>query len=162
MKKIIFGIVIGIALGSGIVYATVTYKASDISYEPSDTSWEVDNVNDALNSLYDKQKNNTKKALVFTSSPVDMKQYTDRWAELTTADFKVGCTGAKGVGLIRWDDASVGETHTETAKPSMSYDATTGALTFKNNSSQGHTYSTQVTTSTTGVFVVWLGTIGGN
>ena len=51
MKKIIYGIIIGIVLCSGIVYAA-SYLASDISYTPSDTSWKVSNVNDALNDLY--------------------------------------------------------------------------------------------------------------
>jgi len=52
MKKIIFGIVISILVSGGIVYAAVTYKASDVSYESSDASWEVSNVSDAINSLY--------------------------------------------------------------------------------------------------------------
>lgn len=68
MKKIIFGIIIGIMLGSGIVYAATLYKANDISYTPSDESWEVSNVNDALNSLYSmKTEENTLKGTVHTA-----------------------------------------------------------------------------------------------
>ena len=51
MKKIIIGIILGgILFGSGVYAAS--YLASDISYTPSDTSWEVSNVNDALDDLY--------------------------------------------------------------------------------------------------------------
>lgn len=163
MKKIIFGIAIGITLGSGIVYAAVTYKASDISYDASDTSWEVDNVNDALNSLYDKQKNNTKKALVFTSSPVDMKQYTDRWAELTNADFKAGVTSADSSAK-----ASNGNTGTCSTNYSISYNynASTGQLTFSSSgtgySNAGDSGKVENRLSVGGIFAVWLGTIGGN
>ena len=61
MKKIInkntlFGIIIGIILCSGIVYGVNLYKSEDISYEPTDASWEVSNVNDAIDSLYVKTK----------------------------------------------------------------------------------------------------------
>lgn len=52
MKKIIFGIITGIILCGGIVYAT-SYYAKDVSYEPSDASWDVSNVNEALNELYE-------------------------------------------------------------------------------------------------------------
>ena len=51
MKKLITGFILGIITCSGIVYAA-NYLASDISYEPTDASWEVSNVNDALNDLY--------------------------------------------------------------------------------------------------------------
>ena len=50
-KKTIFSFVLGIILCSGIVYAA-SYLASDVAYEPEDTSWEVSNVNEALNDLY--------------------------------------------------------------------------------------------------------------
>ena len=57
MKKIIIGITIGIILCSGIVYA-VNYKAEEISYTKE--GWEVDNVNEALDNLYDKTLNSSK------------------------------------------------------------------------------------------------------
>ena len=55
MKKIIFSLIIGIVLSSGIVYAASLYKAKDISYNKE--NWEVTNVNDALDDLYEIQKN---------------------------------------------------------------------------------------------------------
>ena len=56
-KKILFSFVLGILVCCGIVYAANIYKATDISYEPSDASWEVSNVNEAINSLYDNMNN---------------------------------------------------------------------------------------------------------
>ena len=55
MKKFILGAIVGILLCSGIVYAA-SYYAKDVQYEPKDTSWEVSNVNEALNSLYENYK----------------------------------------------------------------------------------------------------------
>jgi len=53
-KNVIFNFILGMLLCSGIVYA-VNYKANDISYTKE--GWEVDNVNEALDSLYDKTLN---------------------------------------------------------------------------------------------------------
>ena len=50
MKKIILGIVIGMILCGGIVYGANLYKAEEISYEKD--GWEVNNVNEALDDLY--------------------------------------------------------------------------------------------------------------
>ena len=54
-QKFLFQIIIGILLSSGLVYAASFY-ANDIRYEPIDTNWEVSNVEDALNDLYNKAK----------------------------------------------------------------------------------------------------------
>jgi len=160
IKIIAITAIITTLLVGGLGVAAVTLTAKDIGFTSTNEGWEADNVEDAMNDLYVLGKNK-KTGVVFTSSPVDMKQYTDRWSELTTADFKVGCTTAVGKALIRWGDADEGHSHTETASPSMSYDKSTGRLTFANASNQGHTYHVDVTTSTSGVFVVWLGTVGG-
>ena len=48
----IFMLVIGILIGSGIVYGANLYKSEDIVYNSTDSSWEVENVSDAINSLY--------------------------------------------------------------------------------------------------------------
>ena len=41
----------------GIGATTYFYKSSEILYDPSDTSWEVNSVEDALNSLHDNYSN---------------------------------------------------------------------------------------------------------
>lgn len=64
MKKIIkviknnslFTFFLGIIITSGIVYGTNIYESSTIKYSPSDTNWEVNNVSEAINSLYSMKK----------------------------------------------------------------------------------------------------------
>ena len=52
-NKFLLGLVIGILLGAGGVYAS-TYLASDITYRPSDSNWNVNNVGAAIDDLYTK------------------------------------------------------------------------------------------------------------
>jgi len=52
MKKMLLGFILGLLIWGGIVYAT-SYFAKDISYQPSDETWNVSNVNEAINSLYE-------------------------------------------------------------------------------------------------------------
>lgn len=59
MKRVIrsriVAFIIGALLFSGVsVYATYSILANDIGYTPSNDSWNVDNVQDAINYLYDK------------------------------------------------------------------------------------------------------------
>ena len=64
MKKVIikfknnslFTFILGMILCSGIVYAA-TYYAKDVTYTPGDKTWNVSNVNEAIDSLYDGFKN---------------------------------------------------------------------------------------------------------
>ena len=59
MKKIIIGFLLGgILFGSIGIYAA-SYLAKDISYTPENASWEVSNVNDALDNLYKKANDNS-------------------------------------------------------------------------------------------------------
>jgi len=48
----LFGIILGIILCSGIVYGAKVYESNAIEYSPIDSSWEVSNVNEAINGLY--------------------------------------------------------------------------------------------------------------
>lgn len=53
MKKFILGIIIGLFISSGVVFAAnYLYKADEVSYTPKDTSWNVDSVDKAINDLY--------------------------------------------------------------------------------------------------------------
>ena len=61
VRNNLFGFLIGIILCSGIVYGVNLYKSEDISYTPSDTSWDVSNVNEALNDLYLKTNDSNNK-----------------------------------------------------------------------------------------------------
>ena len=52
MKKVGLGIIIGIIIGSGAVYAaTSLYNSTEVDYTPTDTSWNVSNVGAALDDL---------------------------------------------------------------------------------------------------------------
>ena len=51
-KSIIFSFILGILLCSCVVYGVNLYKSEDVLYESIDESWEVNNVNEAINSLY--------------------------------------------------------------------------------------------------------------
>lgn len=66
MKKLIIGFILGGIIFGGIgIYASTLYKASDVSYAPTDASWEVSNVNDALNDLYELNQNIRSEKFIF-------------------------------------------------------------------------------------------------
>lgn len=52
MKKVLFGLLIGIIFSSG-VFATVLYKAKDIEFKSYNTEFKATNVEDAINELYE-------------------------------------------------------------------------------------------------------------
>lgn len=52
IKNNIFGFILGIILCSGIIYGANTYESNSIEYSPTDASWDVNNVGEALNGLY--------------------------------------------------------------------------------------------------------------
>ena len=104
-----------------------------------------------------KKKLGSSKAQIFTSSPVDMKKYTDDWAKLTTKDFKAGASYGYAYGKTGGDCyASASLNHS----PTFSYNASTGTLAFSSYSSQKNDDNMYVQLQMT-VFVVWLGTVGG-
>lgn len=148
--------------GIGTVTALTLY-ADDIIYNPSNTNFKVSDAKGALDKLYESiSQKGGGNAVVFTSSPVDMKQYTDRWAELTNADFKVGATSAGSSA-----SAKNGNTGTCSTNYTIgySYNAATGQLTFSASgtgySNAGDSGKVENRLSVGGIFAVWLGTIGG-
>ena len=73
IKNNIFGFILGIILCSGIVYGVNIYESNTIKYSPTDTSWNVSNVNEAINSLYNMKTelNNTKTELDSTKTELN-------------------------------------------------------------------------------------------
>lgn len=56
-KKTIFTILVAITICLGwIVIAATIYRVNTIEYTPTDSSWNVSNVNETINSLYDIKK----------------------------------------------------------------------------------------------------------
>ena len=104
--------------------------------------------------------------IVFTSSPVDMTQYTNKWAELNTSDFYVG-TSSLSISVSSTGGEDYGSSGSFTVAPTFSYDSTTGTLTFDNVSwsksfCDNSSYNTKAKSNGSGnTFVVWLGTANG-
>lgn len=109
-------------------------------------------------------KNLVSHGMVFNSSPVDMTQYTNRWAELTTSDFKVGASGCSA-NINFNTQVKYAFNKTAYATTALSYDNTTGILTFSASGSSvtSNTSDTsyQLNPGLQNVFAVWLGTVNG-
>ena len=72
MKKIIFGIFIGLLISGGIVYAATLIDSKDVTYTPSDNSFDVSNVESALDKLYNE---GTHKLKLYISSGEMYNEY---------------------------------------------------------------------------------------
>jgi len=136
MKKLILGFILGGIVFSGIVCAA-TYLATDISYVKKDGT--QINVNEALDSLYDKQSELDRYKIKRTSMPaatsIDVKEYSDNWAELTVENFALD---ADGYGSANIDRAMVyGGWASASAKAVIDYDNLTGILTISVTSTPG-------------------------
>ena len=93
MKKLIIAFILGgIVFGSIGIYATTLYKATDIFYEPSDASWEVSNVNDAINSLYENAASN--------NGAMSAKKYSNTGKTSQTTTFEETVTSSKKMMII--------------------------------------------------------------
>ena len=132
------------------VTKNATATASDIS--SGKTAWVDGKLITGTN-----KKDIRNNAIVFTTSPVKMSDYIEEWSSLTIEDFKVGCTSINA-------SASGGDNTVEMGNwcgPTMTYDASTGTLTFKNGSGKHNNGDHHLKYSTSGAFVVYLGSIGG-
>jgi len=49
----LFSFILGGILFGSVVYGANIYQSNEVEYTPTDASWEVSNVSDAINSLYD-------------------------------------------------------------------------------------------------------------
>ena len=59
-SKLIIGFILGAVIFGGLTgMLAYAINASEISFIPSDNSWEVENVNEALDDLYKKSDNST-------------------------------------------------------------------------------------------------------
>ena len=86
---------------SGTLYAANVYYANEVKYTPTDSSWNVTNVNEALNSLYSKTRNGgptmvsakegeTHKGIVYLD-PTHLKNGCDISNSISIPGVKVGC-----------------------------------------------------------------------
>lgn len=91
MKKIIFGIITGMILCGGLVYAA-SYLASDVTYKPDDETWNVSNVKDALDSLYENAASN--------NGAMSAKKYSNTGTTSQTTTFEETVTSSKKMMII--------------------------------------------------------------
>ena len=56
--KLFIGFIFGIIIASGVAYAAIVTSSDKVMFTPSNTSWNVNNVQSALNSLYQDALNN--------------------------------------------------------------------------------------------------------
>lgn len=94
MKKLITGFILGIITCSGIVYA-VNYLATNISYTPANNSWEVSNVNDALDDLYKIQSTQPKVIKDYFSK----SSYTAETIATAQINVTLDCSNVKNITL---------------------------------------------------------------
>lgn len=98
IKVIVAVIITTLIVGTGTVYATYSYLASNISFTPTDSSWEVTNVEDALNDLYDKTYDINFDDFVFTDSSSFSYRLPNRQTsiELTKGKYIIISNGVTG------------------------------------------------------------------
>ena len=125
MKKILLGTIIGIILCGGIVYA-VNYNATDITYSSDKTS--VENVNDALDELYNKLDTIKVRHLgsLNGNGTIDCTSIPN-YQNLTVDDFIVAYKSVSTSSYIYMNPS--GGLGTVYGSVSKSYNASTGVLT---------------------------------
>ena len=141
MKKYVFGFIFGILMSSGIVYAATLIDSKDVTYTPSDSSFNVNDVSDALNNLYnrisDLESSSSAVYYLGTATSYDIKTLFPQidYTALTSDNFLIVASGTcTNTYRNSFNFAFVEET---VIGPSASYDATTGILTVTNTYGQG-------------------------
>lgn len=83
-KIIIF--VLGVISGTCIsVYAAYNYYAKDISFTPKNESWQVDNIEDAINDLY---TNKDVEYILLWENPNPEAAFSEQTLEIDFSDYK--------------------------------------------------------------------------
>ena len=99
LRSQIIGIIIGLLIASpAIVFATVTILSSQVDYSPKDNTWNVENVETALDDLYDMARNNGGNTSGFVGYAFNY-DYTGEYQVFTTpatGEYKIELWGASG------------------------------------------------------------------
>ena len=119
LKSLSIDLVIGILLTSGAVYASSLINSHDVTFSPNDETWDVDNVETALDDLFDSINNanpgseylrwdeNTKYVQVLTSGDTWKNLY---YAEsLPLAETYIYKDGTKPYGTLSFSNYGSGE-----------------------------------------------------
>ena len=98
-KKFIFGFILGILVMGTTAYAAYKYQAKEVGYTPSNENFKVDNVEDAIEELYQKQvgptyvvlnTGETHKGIVYLD-PTDLTKKCIASNSVSTTETKTGC-----------------------------------------------------------------------
>jgi len=137
--KIIVIFIIGfIIFGSIGIYGANVYHSNSIEYSPTDSSWNVSNVEEAINDLNRIVNNNISNftgniitvGLFSSNQTVSVKEIVSNWNELTVDNFKILSPITSGVnGTGGNSSSSVMISRAQYRQGSLSYDNTTGQLT---------------------------------
>ena len=94
MKKFIrnniFGFILGGLIFGGIGIYAVSYYAKDVTYTPGDKTWEVSNVEEALNSLYENKSSSSNLTYITEAIKVIYNNSTVSSTITTTKEIKKG------------------------------------------------------------------------
>lgn len=110
MKKILLGFVLGIISMLGIGVVAYNMKASEIGYSPKDSSWKVDNVQDAINDLYEGNGSNNNYACEVIKNfswTYSYKNEGQKFVVPCTGTYKIEVWGSQA-GQERYDYLRVG------------------------------------------------------
>lgn len=83
-KVFLGGVILG---GTSVVGASMFFDSDEIAYKPTDENWEVSNVSDAINSLYDDVKNKINVLYLGSSTTYDLKTDYEKYG-LKENDYK--------------------------------------------------------------------------
>ena len=103
MKKNILFLVIGLILGLSVAAgATILYNAKDIEFTPSDASWNVNNMQDAINDIKDNYTSNSEvKEMIYSIGSWEFPYKGEYYEFIVPIDgtYKIELWGAQGGSL---------------------------------------------------------------
>lgn len=135
LKWFVLGIIFGGLIFGGIGVVALTLTANQVSYSPSDTSFNVENVNDALNELYKLSSTSSSGSFTVidlgTGRQFNVSSY-DGYKNFTKDNFIVEPVGNSSAGVGN-NALQPGTSHKNfwpsgTYKLTKDYDETTGIL----------------------------------
>ena len=97
MKKnyvLVIGIIIGVLFSGVTVYAAVQYLSKDVTFTPSNSNWNVSNVEDALNHLY--EQSDVSNILINQPWNFDYRGSEQTFIVPTSGYYKLETWGAQG------------------------------------------------------------------
>lgn len=112
MKKFIrnniFGFILGGLIFGGIGIYAVSYYAKDVTYTPGDKTWEVSNVEEALNSLYENKSSSSNLNYITEATTLDYNTSAISTTITTTQEIK---RGLLVVGSSTYTDSAAWPVH---------------------------------------------------